>query len=197
MIARLTGKLTEKSPGHCIIDVGGIGYEVCISLSTFSSLPEIDTLITLEIYTHVREDQLVLFGFADQPEKKLFKKLISISGVGPKMALGILSGLPVRDLVCAIGSGDSARISTIPGIGKKTSERIIVELKEKIARDIDITGMDKAHPTTTINEDAISALTNLGYKQAIAESALRKIGSMDDMRIEEIIRSALRELNRV
>lgn len=192
MIVNLTGVLLEKEPGHCVVDVGGVGYGVRVSLSTFSQLPDAGREVTLPIHTYVREDQLVLYGFATANERELFCKLISISGVGPKIALAVLSGLPPDDLVEAIGSGDAARLSGIPGIGKKTASRMIVELKGMLPDDLKVGGASGA--TRSIRGDAVSALMNLGYPKAQAESALDKVELTDDTTIEEAIRTGLKEL---
>ena len=128
MIALLTGTVSSKAPDHCVIDVGGVGYKVLVSLTTFGSLPEVGSTLSLQIHTYVREDQLELFGFSSPEERELFQRLISISGVGPKMALGVLSGLPPRELAEAIGNEDHVRLTRIPGVGRKTADRIIVEL---------------------------------------------------------------------
>jgi len=196
MISRLTGTLVQKVPDHCIIEVGGVGYLVKTSLTTFGLLPEIGTELCLDILTYVREDQISLFGFFTSKEKILFQRLIAISGVGPKMALAILSGLPVEALARAIGSGDHARLSAIPGVGRKTADRIIVELRDRIGKIIGNTGENFAATENSIIEDAISALVNLGYKRQVAESILIQTKPSDSMRIEDVIRSALQELNR-
>jgi len=192
MIVNLSGVLLEKEPGHCVIDVGGVGYGVRVSLSTFSKLPDAGCEVRLPIHTYVREDQLVLYGFATAAERGLFCKLISISGVGPKIALAVLSGLSPDDLVEAISSGDAARLSGIPGIGKKTASRMIVELKGMLPDDLRIGGASGA--TRSIRGDAVSALMNLGYSKAQAESALDKVEFTDDTTIEEAIRTSLKEL---
>lgn len=192
MIVNLSGVLLEKEPGHCVIDVGGVGYGVRVSLSTFGQLPDAGCEVRLPIHTYVREDQLVLYGFATAAERELFCKLISISGVGPKIALAVLSGLPPEDLVRAIGSGDAARLSSIPGIGKKTASRMIVELKGMLPDDLRIGGLSGAK--RSIRDDAVSALMNLGYSKAHAESALDKVELTDETTIEEAIRTGLKEL---
>jgi Holliday junction DNA helicase RuvA len=193
MIVNLSGVLLEKEPGHCVVDVGGVGYGVRVSLSTFGQLPNAGEEVKLPIHTYVREDQLVLYGFATAGERALFCKLISISGVGPKLALAVLSGLPPDDLVEAIGSGDAARLSGIPGIGKKTASRMIVELKGMLPDDLRIGG-GASGATRSIRGDAVSALMNLGYPKAHAESALDKVELTDETSIEEAIRTGLKEL---
>ena len=197
MIALLTGTIAVKQPDHCIVDVSGVGYKVVTSLTTFAALPEIGSSVKLSIYTYVREDQLMLYGFATDEEKAIFQRLISISGVGPKTALAILSGLPANDLVEAISFSDHARLSTIPGVGKKTAERIIVELKDRIAKDLSLKSTSAASERGRIYEDIVSALTNLGYQRNVTENALKKIGWSEKMPIEDAIRAGLKELCRI
>lgn len=195
MIGFLSGSIISKFPDHCVIDVGGVGYTVSVSLSTFAGLPEIGSQTKLLVHTHVREDILALYGFATEEEKSLFLKLIGISGVGPKTALAILSGFPVADLVEAIGCENRALLSTIPGVGRKTAERIIVELKDRIARETP----SRTAPQSArgrLFEDVVSALTNLGYQRVVAESALKRAGWSDTMSIEDAIRAGLKELCR-
>lgn len=196
MIELLTGILVTKEPHHCIVDVNGVGYGVSLSLTTFAALPEVGGQIKLNIYTHVREDQFTLFGFATPEEKVLFQKLIGVSGVGPKTALAMLSGIPSNHLVEAISSEDKARLSTIPGVGKKTAERIIIELRDKIRKDVSIISPSFVSERGRNYEDIVSALTNLGYQRGVAELALKKSGWSDEMSIEDSIRSALKELCR-
>ncbi|HPW45594.1 MAG TPA: Holliday junction branch migration protein RuvA [bacterium] len=197
MISMLTGILVQKSPNHCTVDVGGVGYNVHTSLSTYSTLPEINEKVSLAIHTYVREDQLQLFGFFTSDEKLIFQRLISISGIGPKLAMSILSGLPPHALTRAIESGDSARLSSIPGIGKKTAARIVIELRDRIGKDLaSVSSAAGEHPSS-IKEDAISALVNLGYRRPEAERVIFAIADIDKMRIEDAIRKALQELNRV
>jgi len=195
MIVNLTGRLSAKEPGHCVVDVNGVGYGVSVSLTSFSQLPELGSEVTLSVHTHVREDQLALYGFSTEKERTIFRKLISISGIGPKIALSILSGLTPDDIVDAVGSRNIARLSTIPGIGKKTAERMVVELGDMFAREMK-TRPDKSGPGSTILEDALSALTNLGYTRAHAEGALNKIAISENMRVEAAIKAALKELCR-
>lgn len=196
MIVQLTGTLVGKEPDRCVIDVGGVGYGVRLSLTTFGRLPEVGEEARLQIHTHVREDQLDLYGFADGEEKGLFQKLIAISGVGPRMALAILSGLPSDELVAAIGGGNRERLTRIPGVGKKTAERIIIELKDRLAAAPQRGPLATAIAAGTDSrvEEALSALTNLGYQRAAAESALARINDPAERPLEELIRSALREL---
>ncbi len=198
MIAHLSGIVIEKAPHRVAIDVNGVGYDVQISLTSFESIPEVDQPVRLTIYTHVREDQIALYGFVAPEEKYLFGRLIGVSGVGPKMALAILSGLPAQELITAIAGQDRARLATIPGVGKKTAERIVMELKDRLAREMS----DQIHPTSKSpcraqDEDTLSALTNLGYPRAVAEKALNKLDPSKKMTLEDTIRGALRELCRV
>lgn len=196
MIAILTGQLISKSPDHCIIDVNGVGYRVLVSLTTFADLPEPNSTLRLNIHTHVREDQLLLYGFSTIEEKNLFQRLISISGVGPKTALAILSGLSTNHLVEAIRNEDLARLSTIPGVGKKTAERITLELKDRIAKEMATVFAGETANRGSLFEDAASALVNLGYQRPVAENALKKLKPSANIPIEELIRSALKELCR-
>lgn len=193
MIVQLNGTLLQKEPSHCVVDVGGVGYGVRVSFSTFGKLPEVGEGVTLPIHTYVREDQLVLFGFATTGERELFRRLISISGVGPKLALAVLSGLRPEDLVEAIGRGDAARLAGIPGIGKKTAQRMIVELKGMLPADL-ATGPGSAGGEKTVRDDAVSALVNLGYTKAAAQAAVDKAACADDTTIEEAVRAGLKEL---
>lgn len=199
MIAQLTGKLAEKSADHIIIDVHGIGYRVMISLQTFYALPDPGADINVHTFTYVREDQLVLFGFLRREEKELFKKLISVSGIGPKLAIGILSGLPAEDFVSAMQNEDIARLNAIPGIGKKTAERIMIELKDKILKEIAAGTSPVAVQTSSANanyDDALSALLNLGYNRQHAQKALAKAASGRSAPLETVIKEALKELVR-
>lgn len=196
MIAHLTGILSSKSPDHCIIDVGGVGYRVHISLTTFSVLPEVGEKLTLVVYTHVREDQFLLYGFSTTDERALFQRLINISGVGPKTALTIFSGIPPNQLVEAITTEDRARLSMIPGVGKKTAERIIVDLKDRLAREFP-SPVSGGTTQGQLREDVVSALVNLGYRRQVAENALRDASLPEAMPIEDAIRTVLKELCRV
>lgn len=197
MISTLTGKMTYKFPDHCIIDVGGVGYMVNTSFSTFDMLPEPGSNLSLNIYTYVREDQLQLYGFFTPEEKRVFQRLISISGVGPKMALAILSGLPCKELLAAILHADNARLCAIPGVGRKTAERIILELRDKLSKDMGTSSSCETQKHSLVRDDAVSALVNLGYKKQVAEGTVLKIKVNDEMKIEELIKMALRELNRI
>jgi Holliday junction DNA helicase RuvA len=174
MIAHLRGKLLAKHPNQAIVETGGVGYDVTISVPTFSELTQIGTEVSLHIYTHVREDALALYGFGRPEEKQLFEKLITVSGIGPKLAMTILSGMPADDMVGAIRGNDLVRLTRIPGIGKKTAERMVLELRDKLPPQ----GADavKALPSlTAVEEDVLSALTNLGYQRAAAEKTVSTV----------------------
>lgn len=178
MIAHLRGSILEKHPNQVILEAAGVGYEVQIPISTFTSLPAEGSAVALRVYTHVREDTLSLFGFATAEEKLVFERLISVSGIGPKLAITVLSGLSTPDLVTAIRTGDVARLVRIPGVGKKTAERIVLELKDKLA-GIDVSGKagdatEAAPPLSALERDVLSALQNLGCSRPAAEEAVRK-----------------------
>ena len=169
MIAHLRGRLLSKHPNQAIVETGGVGYDVTISVPTFSELPAAGHEVALFIHTHVREDAIALFGFLRAEEKQLFEKLISVSGIGPKLAITILSGMPTPDMVSAIRGNDVARLIRIPGIGRKTAERMVLELRDKL----EAFGAAAAVATTTpAEEDVLSALVNLGYQRAAAERAV-------------------------
>ncbi len=194
MIVHLSGILLHKEPGHCVIDVDGVGYGIQMSLSTFSALPEVGEAVKMPIHTYVREDQLVLFGFTTTEERKLFLKLIAISGIGPKIALAVLSGLPPADLIETISTGDAHRLSSIPGIGKKTAQRMIVELRGMLPDDLKAGGGVSTGHARSVREEAISALIHLGYTRAVAESALIRAKVATDATIEEAVKASLKEL---
>ncbi len=169
MIAHLRGKLIAKRPNQAIVETAGVGYEVTITVPTFSDLPSIGSEVSLHIHTHVREDAIALFGFLRGEEKQLFEKLISVSCIGPKLAITILSGMPTTDMVAAIRGNDIARLTRIPGIGKKTAERMVLELRDKL----DAFGAAPTVPAATpAEEDVLSALVNLGYQHPVAERAV-------------------------
>ena len=197
MIAHLIGKLIYKSPDHSIVDVKGIGYKIFTPLSTYYVLPKTGESVTLHIHTRVREDELKLFGFLTEEEQTIFEKLITINKVGPKLALGILSGMSPENLLTAIMNNDAGRLSAIPGVGKKTAERLTLEMKDKLS---DLT-FEMAHQQDTEvpegpYEDALSALVNLGYKKPQAEKSLKsaynKIGK--DGSLEDLIKESLNNL---
>lgn len=174
MIAHLRGRLLSKAPNQAIIECSGVGYDVAISVATFSDLPSENAEAALFIHTHVREDQIALFGFASTQEKRLFEKLLTISGIGPRLAITVLSGIAADRLVAAIRGGDHATLTKIPGIGKKTAERVVLELKDKLD-DLAIPGLETATGGAhhgPVADDALSALVNLGYPRALAQKAI-------------------------
>jgi holliday junction DNA helicase RuvA len=183
MIAHLRGKLLAKHPNQAIVDTGGVGYDVTISVPTFSDLPGIGGEVALHIHTHVREDAIALYGFLRSGEKSLFEKLITVSGIGPKLAITILSGMPSDEMVNAIRGNDIARLTRIPGIGKKTAERMVLELRDKLS--VEKHGEIAAVPTlSSVEEDVLSALVNLGYQRPVAEKVLSSVsrnGQFDAM----------------
>ena len=193
MITFLKGKLVEKQPTHIAIDVEGVGYEINIPLSTFDRLPDIDEPVKLLTHLYVREDTHRLYGFMTEQERELFRMLLSISGIGPRMGLAILSGGPVERFKAAVASGDAGLLTAIPGIGRKTAERIILELKEKIG-GVSL-AIGEAGDTEQLG-DAISALVSLGYKQKTSREAVRKVlaGSKKELSTEDLIRQALKHL---
>ena len=171
MIAHLRGKLLVKHPNQAIVEVNGVGYDVVITVPTFSELPAAGGEVALHIHTHVREDLIALYGFLRTAEKQLFEKLITVSGIGPKLAVTILSGMPADEMVGAIRGGDVARLTRIPGIGKKTAERMVLELRDKLPPAA--AGPEAVAPTlSAVEEDVLSALVNLGYQRAAAEKGL-------------------------
>lgn len=195
MIAQLSGTLAYKSPQYLIIDVGGVGYRVLVSLTSFAALPEVGDPITILTHTHLREDQLTLFGFITGQEKEIFQKLIAVSGVGPKMALTILSGIPTTELTQAIMSRNTSRLQLIPGVGRKTAERITVELKDKLVGMMPrISADDASAKSNRFYEDVLSALTNLGYPRIQAENAMKNISWNEIQTIENAILKTLKEL---
>jgi Holliday junction DNA helicase RuvA len=169
MISHLRGRLLSKHPNQAIVEAGGVGYELHISIPTFSALPALQSDVALHVHTHVREDALALYGFLHAQEKQLFEKLIGVSGIGPKLAITILSGMAPEAMVAALRGNDIAQLTRIPGIGKKTAERMVLELRDKL----DAFGAAPSVPATTpLEEDVLSALLNLGYPRAAAERAL-------------------------
>ena len=195
MIAQLRGTLDDKRPNQVLVDVGGVGYLVHIPLSTFYALGDLHSNVTLLIHTQVREDAISLYGFLSAREKHLFELLISASGVGPVLALKILSGMSVDDLVPAVRSGDLARLTRIPGVGRKTAERMIVELRDKLAAMEVPEDAHKTVATTGTSGDVVSALLNLGYEQHAAEKAVERAGTKGGSEsFEELLRGALQQL---
>jgi len=200
MIAHVSGKLIFKSPESVIVDVGGVGYEVFIPLSTFYGLPEPFETVALSIHTHLKEDAIQLYGFLTREEKQIFKLLISVTGVGPKLARNILSGIAVADLVAAISEGNRARLAAIPGIGAKSAERLILELRDKVKEFAAAYGKTAGAPPSkdAVGSDVISALDNLGYKSAQAEDALRKVRDSlgADVAFEQLFKETLKLLSK-
>lgn len=171
----LRGRIAEKSPNRVIVECGGVGYEAAISVATFTALPAEGAEARLYIHTHVREDQIALFGFAEAEEKRLFEKLLTISGIGPKLAITVLSGIDAGRLAGAIRAGDHATLTRIPGIGKKTAERVVLELKDKLG---DMAAAPVAGGTVSLGaaaDDALSAMVNLGYARPVAEKAVEAV----------------------
>jgi Holliday junction DNA helicase RuvA len=198
VIAHLRGRILEKQPNRIVVDVGGVGYEVSVPLSTFYGLGAPGSDITLRIHTHVREDALLLYGFATRLEQALFERLIGVSGIGPKVALAVLSGIEPADLLRAIERGDLARLTAIPGIGKKTSERIVLELRDRLPREepSDLAGETPAAPML-LRDDVLSALINRGYHRPLAEKAVESaVRTTPDGDFERTLKQALRELAR-
>lgn len=197
MIALLTGKLAHKSPDFIILDVSGVGYRVQIPFSTYYALPDTGGAVSLNIYTHVKEDAINLYGFRTMAEKEMFQLLISVSGVGPKLGNGILSNIEAENLSDALIRGDLARLSAIPGIGKKTAERLVLELREKVKKMGPFSIREDTAPSPgrqDIRDDVISALVNLGYKEAVVQKALEAIDIPSDASVESILKQALKKL---
>jgi holliday junction DNA helicase RuvA len=196
MIGQLRGRLAEKRPNQVLVDVGGVGYVVLVPLSTYAALGELHTEVTLLIHTHVREDALSLYGFVSSREKHLFELLLSASGVGPSLALKILSGMSVDELVPAIRGNDLARLTKIPGVGRKTAERMVVELKDKLEAVAIEAERPAASSPAGVEADVVSALVNLGYEARIAEKAVeearRESGTAN---FEKLLRAALQALS--
>jgi Holliday junction DNA helicase RuvA len=193
MIAFLRGALLEKHPNSVIVDVAGVGYEVAISVSTYSTLPDTGSEVKLRIHTHVREDTFALFGFLTADEKSLFEKLISVTGIGPKLAMSVLSGLATPDLVSAIRASQTDRLVRIPGVGKKTAERIVLELRDKLegVGGTPVTPAPKAVVLTDLEMDVLSALMNLGCQRNAAETAIRKASASGTGDFESLFRKSL------
>jgi len=196
MIGQLRGRLADKRPNQVLVDVGGVGYLVAVPLSTFAALGELHTEVTLLIHTHVREDALSLYGFLSSREKHFFEMLLGASGVGPSLALKILSGMSVEELVPAIRSGDVVRLTKIPGVGRKTAERMVVELKDKL--EAVVVAEERPAPASAagVEADVVSALTNLGYDGRSAEGAVtegkRSAGTAS---FEKLLKASLQALS--
>ena len=206
MIAHLSGTLLAKHATSVIVDVGGVGYEVTIPVSTFYDLGDIDTPVRLRVYTHVREEALQLYGFRTERERELFTLLISVSGIGPKSGVAMLSGMSADEIVTAIRTNNLARLTSIPGVGRKTAERLVIELRDKMAQ-LSAPGADEQTPAGAAagaasaeeapREDTLSALLNLGYQKAAAEKALqRAVDEGGDLSVEVLLRRSLRHLSK-
>ncbi len=197
MIGQLRGRLVAKQPNQVVVDVGGVGYLVQIPLSTFTGLGELNSETTLLIHTHVREDQLALYGFLTAREKQLFRLLLEASGVGPALAVKLLSGLPLDELVLALRRGDVARLVQVPGVGRKTAERIVVELRDRLAALGGAEEEEKLTAHAPLEADVLSALLNLGYDRRAAERATAEAARNGVGRgFEELLRAALQHLSR-
>jgi holliday junction DNA helicase RuvA len=199
VIAHLRGRILEKQPNRVVVDVGGVGYDVSVPLSTFYGLGDPGSEISLRVHTHVREDALALYGFGTILEQDLFERLISVSGIGPKVALGVLSGIEPLELMRAIERADVGRLTAIPGVGRKTSERIVLELKDRLPRvqvaAVAAGDVDPAH--AGLRDDVLSALVNLGYHRPLAEKAVATaMRTEPDGGFERTLKQALRELAR-
>jgi holliday junction DNA helicase RuvA len=194
MIAHLRGKLLAKHPNQIIVETGGVGYEVTISIPSFSDLPDAGAEVSLHIHTHVREDLLALYGFLRSSEKLLFEKLITVSGIGPKLAITILSGMAADGMARAIRGNDIVRLTRIPGIGKKTAERMVLELRDKLPE----AGVAPVTASThsPIEEDVLSALVNLGYQRAVAEKSLTSVAKKSGATFEMLFRETLAGLSK-
>ncbi|PWT94949.1 MAG: Holliday junction branch migration protein RuvA [Blastocatellia bacterium] len=207
MIAHLSGTLLSKQATSVIVDVAGVGYEVNIPLSTFYDLEELGSQVQLRIYTHVREDAIQLFGFKTLRERELFLRLISVSGIGPKLGITLLSGMSADEMIASIRTNNLARLTLIPGIGRKTAERLVVELREKVAAlstvqlEDEVGAKPELRPISSednIRADALSALLNLGYQRSSAEKAIDSVLIEEgDLTVESVLRRALRKLARV
>lgn len=197
MIASLTGVLKSKAPTEVLVDVNGVGYSVIIPLSTFEKLGDIETRVTLLTYLHVREDAMQLFGFSTEEERFVFRLLISVNGIGPKIAQGILSGISVSDLKLHIAKENISALTAIPGVGRKTAERLIIELRDKIGKaDVAAQGtFPRQDGATELRQEALLALTSLGYNRPVAEKALRRVlneAKGEKLSLQDLIKRALR-----
>lgn len=199
MIALISGKIVYKGISHVIVDVQGVGYRVFIPLTTFYELPEAGQTITLHVHTNVKQDAINLFGFYTVQERDLFQLMISVSGIGPKMSMNILSGISAQELLRAISGGNVGKLVNIPGVGKKMAERLILELKEKVIKKMmmeETPADDQNQISEIIMEDALSALVNLGYKSNIARDALDKVlrSSEEELGMDQLLKKTLKNL---
>jgi holliday junction DNA helicase RuvA len=196
MIAHLRGRLLAKHPNQAIVETIGVGYDVVISVPTFSDLPAVGSEVALHIHTHVREDSIALYGFLRPAEKQLFEKLITVSGIGPKLAITILSGMSADEMVGSIRGNDVARLTRIPGIGRKTAERMVLELRDKLP-SVSAEQVAETTAPTPVEEDVLSALVNLGYQRSSAEKALAGVGKNGgSANFDELFRRSLAVLSK-
>lgn len=195
MIAHLRGRLLEKHPTHLILEAAGVGYEVAISVPSFSGLPSEGSEVSLYVHTHVREDVLALYGFVRREEKQLFERLIGVSGIGPKLAMTVLSGIAPDALVTALRGNDLTALTRIPGVGKKTAERMVLELRDKLEG---LTAAPTPVPASRMEEDVISALVNLGYQRSAAEDATKRAVANvgDNSGFEKLFRETMARLQK-
>jgi Holliday junction DNA helicase RuvA len=197
MIAQIRGRLIHKEPGSVVVEANGLGYRVFVSLTTFCELPDLELAVTLHTYTHVREDALQLFGFSTPLERELFQVLIGVTGIGPKLALNILSGIAPGELLQALEQRDMNRLQSVPGIGRKTAERMVVDLQEKARKISTRMALQPAEPRPTdgLAEDVISALLNLGYRKGQAEKAVEMVfRQAPDLTLEKALKESLKIL---
>ena len=196
MIAALRGRLMEKQPARLIVDVAGVGYDVQVPLSTYGRIGDVGGDVSLRVYTHVREEQIALFGFLTALEQQIFERLISVNGIGPKVALAVLSGIAPGDLVASVQGNEPARLTTIPGIGRKTAERIVLELRDRLPAALPVS-VDPVTPGSIIRADLLSALVNLGYQRPVVEKAVGDVlKAQPDASFDEALRQALGRLAR-
>ena len=196
MIAALRGRLLDKQPARLIVDVQGVGYDVQVPLSTYGSIGDVGSELSLRVHTHVREEQIALFGFLTTLEQQIFERLISVNGIGPKVALAVLSGIAPGDLVAAVQGNEPARLTTIPGIGRKTAERIVLELRDRLPAALPVT-VDPAVPGSAVRADLLSALVNLGYPRPTVEKAVGDVlKAQPQATFDEALRQSLARLAR-
>ena len=196
MIAALRGRLLEKHPARLIVDVHGVGYDVQVPLSTYGSVGDVGSELSLRVHTHVREEQIALFGFLTALELQIFERLISVNGIGPKVALAVLSGIAPGDLVAAVQGNEPARLTTIPGIGRKTAERIVLELRDRLPAAVPVPA-GSGGPGSAVRADLLSALVNLGYQRPVVEKAVGDVlKAQPDATFDEALRQSLGRLAR-
>jgi Holliday junction DNA helicase RuvA len=196
VIAALRGRLLDKQPARLIVDVQGVGYDVQVPLSTYGGIGEVGSELSLRVHTHVREEQIALFGFLTTLEQQIFERLISVNGIGPKVALAVLSGIAPGDLVAAVQGNEPARLTTIPGIGRKTAERIVLELRDRLPAALPVT-VDPAVPGSAVRADLLSALVNLGYPRPLVEKSVGDVlKAQPQATFDEALRQSLARLAR-